>query len=286
MKIGDHLARRRVFDASRSCWLLVILLSAAGTTAAAYDDREARKNEIPGWGRVFDPSRDCDVSLDRDLDRLKIKVPGTPHVLSAEVPGLPMNAPRVVRRVRGDLRPCPRARPPRAGPIEDHALRPVPRRRPDRLAGPVELPPAREGRRVYRRSASPLHQLRAARGGRLAVSHGIETRTVLSTSCSVDAAGPSPPGTAATAADGSSSRVSTRNSTNGSRSESSQSTRPDGRCGPSWSGSASRTLRARWPETMRRDAGKIVALSSGIGGHLQGPVGISVIEDGMEEPGS
>jgi regulation of enolase protein 1 (concanavalin A-like superfamily) len=30
-------------------------------------------------------------------------VPGTPHVLSAEVPQLPMNAPRVVRRVRGDF---------------------------------------------------------------------------------------------------------------------------------------------------------------------------------------
>jgi regulation of enolase protein 1 (concanavalin A-like superfamily) len=38
-----------------------------------------------------------------ELDRLKIKVPGTPHVLSAEVPQLPMNAPRVVSRVRGDF---------------------------------------------------------------------------------------------------------------------------------------------------------------------------------------
>jgi regulation of enolase protein 1 (concanavalin A-like superfamily) len=52
---------------------------------------------------VFDPWRDCDVSLDRENDRLKIQVPGTPHVLSAEVPELPMNAPRVVRRVRGDF---------------------------------------------------------------------------------------------------------------------------------------------------------------------------------------
>src|SRR4029077_20635677 len=38
-----------------------------------------------------------------DYNRLKIQVPGTPHVLSAEVPELPMNAPRVVRRVRGDF---------------------------------------------------------------------------------------------------------------------------------------------------------------------------------------
>ena len=52
---------------------------------------------------MLDPWRDCDVSLDLEHDRLKIKVPGTPHVLSAEVPQLPMNAPRVVRRVRGDF---------------------------------------------------------------------------------------------------------------------------------------------------------------------------------------
>jgi regulation of enolase protein 1 (concanavalin A-like superfamily) len=52
---------------------------------------------------VLDPWRDCDVALDREHDRLRIQVPGTPHVLSAEVPQLPMNAPRVVRRVRGDF---------------------------------------------------------------------------------------------------------------------------------------------------------------------------------------
>jgi regulation of enolase protein 1 (concanavalin A-like superfamily) len=87
----------------RSCRLLVIL-SAVGTTAAAVlDEEEARTTEVPGWGRVLDPWRDCDVSLDLEHDRLKVKVPGTPHVLSAEVPELPMNAPRVVRRVRGDF---------------------------------------------------------------------------------------------------------------------------------------------------------------------------------------
>ena len=42
-------------------------------------------------------------SLDRERDRLKIQVPGTPHVLSAEASELPMNAPRIVRRVRGDF---------------------------------------------------------------------------------------------------------------------------------------------------------------------------------------
>ena len=86
----------------RSCRLLVIL-SAVGTTAAAALDDEPTTYEVPGWGRVIDPWRDSDVSLDREHDRLKIRVPETPHVLSAEVPELPMNAPRVVRRVRGDF---------------------------------------------------------------------------------------------------------------------------------------------------------------------------------------
>jgi regulation of enolase protein 1 (concanavalin A-like superfamily) len=71
--------------------------------AAVSDEDEARPKEVPGWGRVLDPWRDCDVSLDPERDRLTIKVPGTPHVLSAEVSRLPMNAPRVVRRIRGDF---------------------------------------------------------------------------------------------------------------------------------------------------------------------------------------
>ena len=85
----------------RSC-LLWMVMAAVGT-AAETDEPEARPNEVPGWGRVIDPWRDCVVALDRDNERLKIQVPGTPHVLSAEVPQLPMNAPRVVRRVRGDF---------------------------------------------------------------------------------------------------------------------------------------------------------------------------------------
>ncbi len=83
--------------------LLSVIVAAACTTAAVAGDDEARPNEVPGWGRVMDPSRDCDVSLDRERDRLKIRVPGTPHVLTPEVPQLPMNAPRVVRSVRGDF---------------------------------------------------------------------------------------------------------------------------------------------------------------------------------------
>jgi regulation of enolase protein 1 (concanavalin A-like superfamily) len=83
--------------------LLSVIMAAACTTAAVAGDDEAPPNEVPDWGRVMDPWRDCDVSLDREHDRLKIQVPGTPHVLSAEVPQLPMNAPRVVRPVRGDF---------------------------------------------------------------------------------------------------------------------------------------------------------------------------------------
>ena len=86
----------------RPC-LLSMIIAALCTSAALPDEHEARPNEVPGWGRVIDPWRDCDVSLDRENERLKIQVPGTPHVLSAEVPELPMNAPLVVRRIRGDF---------------------------------------------------------------------------------------------------------------------------------------------------------------------------------------
>jgi regulation of enolase protein 1 (concanavalin A-like superfamily) len=85
----------------RYCFLWMIM--AAVCTAAEADEPAPRPNEMPGWGRVIDPWRDCDIALDRDNDRLKIQVPGTPHVLSAEVPQLPMNAPRVIRAIRGDF---------------------------------------------------------------------------------------------------------------------------------------------------------------------------------------
>jgi regulation of enolase protein 1 (concanavalin A-like superfamily) len=86
----------------RPC-MLSMIMAALCTSAALPDEHDARPNEVPGWGRVIDPWRDCDVSLDRENERLTIQVPGTPHVLSAEVPQLPMNAPLVVRRIRGDF---------------------------------------------------------------------------------------------------------------------------------------------------------------------------------------
>src|SRR5262249_42859845 len=87
----------------QSCRILVILAAAATGAASAAEEDGARPHEVPGWGRVLDPGRDCAVSLDPASDRLKIEVPRTPHVLSAEAPELPMSAPRVVRRVRGDF---------------------------------------------------------------------------------------------------------------------------------------------------------------------------------------
>jgi regulation of enolase protein 1 (concanavalin A-like superfamily) len=86
------------------CFRLLLIAAFVGTNSTARSEQnEALTNEVPGWGRVVDPWQDCEVSLNPEHDRLRIKVPGTPHVLSAEVPGLPMNAPRVVRRVRGDF---------------------------------------------------------------------------------------------------------------------------------------------------------------------------------------
>jgi regulation of enolase protein 1 (concanavalin A-like superfamily) len=80
-----------------------MIVAAACTTAAVAGDGESRPDGVPGWGRVLDPWRDCDISFDHEHERLKIRVPGTPHVLSAEVPQLPMNAPRVLRGIRGDF---------------------------------------------------------------------------------------------------------------------------------------------------------------------------------------
>lgn len=88
-------------DRLRRLFASLIALSTTAAVVLAEDDATPR--DLPGWGRVFDPSRDCDVSLDLDRDRLRITVPGTPHVLSVEDSKLPMNAPRVVRRVRGDF---------------------------------------------------------------------------------------------------------------------------------------------------------------------------------------
>jgi regulation of enolase protein 1 (concanavalin A-like superfamily) len=79
------------------------VISLCMTAAAVLAGEGTAWKDPYGWGRVLDPSGDCVVSLDAERDRLKITVPGTPHLLSAEDTKLPMNAPRVVRRIRGDF---------------------------------------------------------------------------------------------------------------------------------------------------------------------------------------
>lgn len=54
----------------------------------------------PGWGQVFDPDGDCTITADGNA--LTIRVPPTPHDLSAEIGHL--NAPRVLQEVEGDFR--------------------------------------------------------------------------------------------------------------------------------------------------------------------------------------
>ena len=81
----------------------IVLACVACLTAAATAQEDKASKTVEGWGEVFDPSRDCKVVPDKDRERLTIYVPGTPHVLSAEVPSLPMNAPRVLRDVQGDF---------------------------------------------------------------------------------------------------------------------------------------------------------------------------------------
>jgi regulation of enolase protein 1 (concanavalin A-like superfamily) len=90
-----------MFPRSRHLFASLIALVATAGAVLAGDD--AAPSGLSDWGRVFDASQDCEVSLDFALNRLRITVPGTPHVLSAEDPNLPMNAPRIVRPVRGDF---------------------------------------------------------------------------------------------------------------------------------------------------------------------------------------
>ena len=59
---------------------------------------------MPGrdeWGTPIDPDGDCKFEFDRKGNCVRITVPGTPHVLSAELER--RNAPRVLLPVRGDF---------------------------------------------------------------------------------------------------------------------------------------------------------------------------------------
>ena len=53
------------------------------------------------WGDVIDPDGDCQVLLGKETQRATILVPGTAHLLSAEMGR--MNAPRILREITGEF---------------------------------------------------------------------------------------------------------------------------------------------------------------------------------------
>lgn len=69
------------------------------TSTAAIIAGEPASGTFEGWGRLIDPDGDSSVSLDDQV--LTIAVPAAAHDLSIELGR--MNAPRVVRDVRGDF---------------------------------------------------------------------------------------------------------------------------------------------------------------------------------------
>jgi len=102
---------------TRSRDQLVRTLAACLLASAVFAGEEAPARRVPEWGDVVDPSRDCKVTLDPARDRLTIEVPGTPHVLSAEITGLSLAAPRVVQDVYGNFKATVRV----AGKLEPKA---------------------------------------------------------------------------------------------------------------------------------------------------------------------
>ena len=54
---------------------------------------------LPGWGQTFNPDGDCTIALEEN--GLTIRLPGTPHDLTAELGRV--NAPRVLQEVEGDF---------------------------------------------------------------------------------------------------------------------------------------------------------------------------------------
>jgi serine/threonine protein kinase len=70
----------------------------ASTTAIGSTVAMPRRDD---WGTPIDPDGDCKFEFDRKGNGIRITVPGTPHVLSAELER--RNAPRVLQPVRGDF---------------------------------------------------------------------------------------------------------------------------------------------------------------------------------------
>ena len=83
---------------------LGVFLAASLVASSGSGGDESATRRATEWGEIVDPSRDCKVSYDTGQARLTIAVPGTPHVLSSEIAGLPLDAPRVVQEVNGGFR--------------------------------------------------------------------------------------------------------------------------------------------------------------------------------------
>ena len=69
-------------------------LTAATVPKAATANRD-------DWGMPVDPDGDCKFEFNPSSSEIKIAVPGTPHVLGAEIGRL--NAPRLLQSIRGDF---------------------------------------------------------------------------------------------------------------------------------------------------------------------------------------
>ncbi len=63
--------------------------------------RDPAAREKHPWGDAVDPDGDCQFELDPREDKVRIIVPGKPHILSAEIGRV--NAPRLLRDIKGDF---------------------------------------------------------------------------------------------------------------------------------------------------------------------------------------
>ncbi len=76
-------------------------------TTSVADEGRAPEERIPtargkgSWGDAVDPDGDCKFELAPREDRVRIIVPGKPHILSSEIGYV--NAPRLLRDIKGDF---------------------------------------------------------------------------------------------------------------------------------------------------------------------------------------
>jgi serine/threonine protein kinase len=73
-------------------------LPSESTPAPAAPDASPSRDD---WGTPIDPDGDCRFEIDKTGNAIKIAIPGTPHVLSAELGR--RNAPRLLRPIQGDF---------------------------------------------------------------------------------------------------------------------------------------------------------------------------------------